>query len=291
MVLTVPISAAFVTIAMFGYALVADGLGARARVRSVTRLDQRRGAMATLSRISYYAGLTPARGLEFSPNTAVYPILNYSEDENGRMSRKTMIWENNQRLTQGWITSRTLTQFLTVRSALSACRLEISEPSAGEDKLNLENRLGVAIHKLVIHARNGKYYNIENVGIGAKAAAIEIAPETAQSWLIAAINNNQPAYPPEYDPRDWNNPRRYYYNPYVNSLALTGFSSSQLEELINRMAGHAGSTPGASQLFKSDLPPLPPGTYIALVSKAPEIELGLKSANEEAGFNIVLGDW
>ena len=43
MVLTVPLSAAVVTALLFGYALVADGLGTRVRVRSVTRLDSQRG--------------------------------------------------------------------------------------------------------------------------------------------------------------------------------------------------------------------------------------------------------
>jgi hypothetical protein len=291
MVLTVPISAALVTIAMFTYALVADGFGARARVRSITRLDQRRGAMTTWARMAYYAGLTPSQGLEFSPDTAVYPILNYSEVEYGRMPQKTMVWENNQRLTQGWISSRTLTQFLTVRSAPSACRLEISEPSAAGDKLDVENRLGVTVHKLVIHARNGKYYSVENVGEGAKAAALEISPEAARSWLTAAIGKNQPAYPVGYDSRDWNNPRRRYYSPFGNSLAPTGFSNSQLESVINRLPGTGGLGPGISQSFNSDLPPFMPGAYVALVSKAPEIELGLKSVNEEAGFNLVLGEW
>ena len=66
MVLTVPLSAAVVTAALFAYALLADGLSVRLRVRSFTRLDQRRGTAATWARLSYYAGMAPSGGLKFS---------------------------------------------------------------------------------------------------------------------------------------------------------------------------------------------------------------------------------
>jgi hypothetical protein len=57
--ITIPAAAAAVTFILFGYALIADGLGTRVRVRSVTQIDQRRGHAVCWARLSYYAGLAP----------------------------------------------------------------------------------------------------------------------------------------------------------------------------------------------------------------------------------------
>jgi len=57
---TVPSGAAAVTGLLLLYAVVADGLGVRTRVRSVTCLDQRTGSAACWARLSYYAGLAPS---------------------------------------------------------------------------------------------------------------------------------------------------------------------------------------------------------------------------------------
>jgi hypothetical protein len=43
--------------------------------------------------------------------------------------------------------------------------------------------------------------------------------------------------------------------------------------------------------FRGDEPLLTPNTYIALVAESPEVEKGVDSAREEAGFHIVVGDW
>ncbi len=72
--ITVPISAAVVTLALVSYAIAADGFSVRMQSRSITYLDQDSGEAACLGRLTYYAGLTPAEGLKFSASTAVYPL-------------------------------------------------------------------------------------------------------------------------------------------------------------------------------------------------------------------------
>jgi len=71
---TVPSGAAAVTGLLLLYAVVADGLGVRTRVRSVTCLDQRTGSAACWARLSYYAGLAPSAGLVFPADVAVIPL-------------------------------------------------------------------------------------------------------------------------------------------------------------------------------------------------------------------------
>jgi hypothetical protein len=36
---------------------------------------------------------------------------------------------------------------------------------------------------------------------------------------------------------------------------------------------------------------LPPRSYVAIVDRSPETELGTPSAEEEAGFHVVVGRW
>ena len=66
LLITVPLGAGVVTSALFIYALVSDGLGVRARARSLTRIDQTSGRTVSWSRQSYYAGLAPSAGMSRS---------------------------------------------------------------------------------------------------------------------------------------------------------------------------------------------------------------------------------
>jgi len=202
-----------------------------------------------------------------------------------------MSWENDQRLVQGWLDSRTPTQYLTVRSGPSSCRLNIAKPSAGNAALEIENRLGTPIERVAICGRDGKFYSAENVGLGAKARAAETTAEKVNSWLVKICAENRPEYPLGADPRDWRqssftNSRSYYWYNFRNTdqVEMTG---SRLERTIACLAANGGKD---STAF-GDLPLLKRGTYLALVPRVPEVELGTDSAREEAGFHVIVGEW
>ena len=74
LMLTVPAGAAVVTGYLMLYAMFADGFAVVCRTRSFTEINRRHGEAACWSRIAYYAGITPSKGLEFPSDTAVYPI-------------------------------------------------------------------------------------------------------------------------------------------------------------------------------------------------------------------------
>ena len=103
MILAVPAAALAVTATMFLYALFGDGLSARLRAFSYTRLDQQQGKAYRWARLSYYAGLAPAEGLAFPTDTAVYPVLPSGVQRRGRRSRttttRTVDWAGRQLLT------------------------------------------------------------------------------------------------------------------------------------------------------------------------------------------------
>src|SRR5690606_327498 len=74
LVVAVPTAALVVTLAMFAYAYLADGLGVRVRARSFTHIDQRRGQAACWARLAYYAGIAPGGGLTFTDDMIVWPL-------------------------------------------------------------------------------------------------------------------------------------------------------------------------------------------------------------------------
>ncbi|MEK6236634.1 MAG: hypothetical protein N2C14_18150, partial [Planctomycetales bacterium] len=123
LLVTVPGSAALVTIGLFMYAMFADGFGTQVRARSLAHLDQRNGEEVVWSRTSYYAGLAPSDGLTFSENTAVYPI----EHRIGGNSHnnRSVVWDGQQRLNRGWLPSRVPTQAMIIRADASDRKLEI----------------------------------------------------------------------------------------------------------------------------------------------------------------------
>ena len=76
LLLTIPASAAVVTGLLFGYALLADGLGVRVRARSVTNIDQRSDRAICWTRLSYFAGLRRTAACDFPPTWQSCPWSN-----------------------------------------------------------------------------------------------------------------------------------------------------------------------------------------------------------------------
>ncbi len=156
LVLTVPLSAGVATVALFAYAIVSDGFATKVRVRSYTTIDQRRGEAACWARMSYYAGLAPGKGLTMPADLVMYPILPNWGNDNWGMNRG-MIWnENAQELIRGWLTSRTPTQYLMVRSRETPYRLDVT---SGNGKMQITNRLGTRIESLLVLDDAGKFFS------------------------------------------------------------------------------------------------------------------------------------
>ena len=170
LVVTVPLGAAAVTFALFGYALLTDGLGTRLRVRSLTRIDQHRGEAITWARLSYYSGLSPRGGLEFPDDVMVVPCDPFPGDRSQRV--KMMAWTDSQRMSSGWINPRTPTQYLTVRVRAANLGLKI-EPAS--DTVKIENHLAARIEHLVVRTKEGAYFGADDVAADATATLVPLA--------------------------------------------------------------------------------------------------------------------
>ena len=284
LVVTIPVSAGAVTAALFAYAVVADGLGTRARVRSVTRIDQRNQRAVCWSRISYYAGLAPSRGLTFSDDIVVVPLERIAREERG--PRRDLIWRRDQWLVSGWLSSRTPTQFVTVRSRASQFGVTVDDASAATGELGIKNGLGSEIHQLLVRTKDGKYFGSSDVAPGAAAKAMPVDPVKALDQMRPLFGKAQLSLPHGVDS---SNAGIYGSRAYYRRI---GYYSGRNNETPTTKTGRLEASLLAVGRSIPDQGPngLAPGSYVAVVRKSPEVELGT-DATEESSLHLVVGRW
>ena len=282
LVVTVPLSAAVVTVALFAYAVLADGLGTRVRVRSVTRIDQRRGHAACWVRMSYYAGLAPRGGLRFPDDVAVIP-LEFLPSK-GRSRLQELFWEGNQRLTRGWLPARTLTQFVTVRSRPTTLKLVVSQPQDRPGKLEVENHLGTRIEELLVRAEDGQYFWASDVEPGATAEAEPIKADKtageARTRMGRALERRQPMDTTVVGQRVRDG---FGYRSYPR---YGGWYDDEDSPAPSPWTGRLEAA-----LHDARSARLEPGGYAAVVERSPEVVLGTDSAREEGSLHVILGNF
>lgn len=288
LIVTVPACALVVTLGLFGYALATDGLGVRVRVRSYTEIDQRRGEAVCWSRLCYYAGLAPSQGLRFSGDTVVLPIDPRIDDPTGGITRQ-LKWTGDgdapleQHLRGGWLRSRNLTQYLTQRARKTQAHLQITQQSDG--RLAVVNRLETAIRYLAVCDADGKKYGAENV---AADASVTLEADAAGSFdavrqhFLRAFEQHYPKRPKGLNEYDLIRGRFRYYP----MAQRTGSVRRLAAEGDDRL--ESGLAEAQRRLAESKLAPR---TYVAIVERSPEVELGVAAAREEASFHVILGRW
>jgi hypothetical protein len=285
LVLTVPLAAAVTTVSLFAYAIVADGFDSRVRAYSYTTIDQRSGEAACWARISYYCGLSPGDGLEIPTDVAMYPIEPTWAGDQRYAEEKFTVWDGDtQRLTRGWLSSRTPTQYLSVRSHKSTHRLEVLD--AG-DKVRVKNELGTNIKWLVIVTESGKMFSAANVATGANAPLTSITRDDAIRALSKQVVDNQPRAPEALAATDselaaMQTRSRYgMYGRWGSQYSSGRLSDNLAAVAISELAG------------LSDQPALAlaPRSYVAITETGPEVETGIPYAKEEASFHVLEGTW
>ena len=276
LLITVPVAAAAATAMLFTYGVLADGIGARVRARSVTLLDQRAGEASSWARLSYYAGIAPSDGLEMPNDTTVYPILPARSEYNsfgqrGSYQQRSLQWEESQKLTRGWLGSRTPTQYLaqTSRPTKNAIHFE-----ATENQLNATNHLGSQVLALVVQDQQGKIYVADQLAEDASIALTASSHTDALSKLRLLITENLPQLPDGYvGGGNYGSNRRSRRN-YNNVPLSDSLMELQLEAIMSPLAKDWGN-----------------GTYIAVTAEGIELSLGLEDATESNSFHVVRGTW
>jgi len=287
---TIPLGAATVTLLLFVYAILADGLGTRVRVRSVTRIDQRRDRAVCWSRASYYAGLAPYGGLSFPRNVAVFPLEDLPPNHGVNRYqqsglRQEMFWGENQHLRSGFLASRTPTQYFTVRSRESRRGLVLARPRGRPEVVN---QLGTPLHQVLMCDKDGQLYWAERVPADGTAELSPINLADARSNLSRVHRAHEPALPEGM--RQYRRggmfgfSRRRYWGWASNSAMVPPSQSTSLMEKQLRLLTTPPAQGQADPLAR-------PRSYVAVVEQSPEVPLGVSSAEEEESYHVVFGRW
>lgn len=174
MVLTVPLISAIFIVLLGVYVVAGEGLGVHGRVMSFTMLDQARSqAVTRLSASLYAAGMSPAGGLRFARETAVFPI---GTDGTGSRERYVLDLSEGQRFADGLIEARAPTNFEQIVFRTARERLTFGREAGG---LTVVNGLGSTLTALLYRA-GGQIYSIPAAlpaGGKARLQAIERAPD------------------------------------------------------------------------------------------------------------------
>jgi len=280
------LGAGVITFALFSYALVSDGLGVRLRARSLTSIDQTNGRTVSWSRQSYYAGLAPSAGMSFPLDAAVYPIDHRPTGRYGQpkdMGRR-LRWNGEQRLTQGYLNSRSTSQVIVVESRETSLGIDVDEPGGGSTTPRVTNRLGVDIEQLLIRSTDGRSFACGELPAGSSVQLHTIdAKEFPDNWnkLFAA---ERPEFPIGFDP-----------NQVENASAIFGDSYAYWQEIDRGLPEPTTATSilerGLRNIGNLKLDDMRPRSYIAVVRQAPNVSLGIESVSEEASSHVVTGNW
>jgi hypothetical protein len=271
LLVTVPLIAVGVTLLLFAYGLIADGLGVQVRARSYTWLDQPAGESVSWTRACYYAGMAPADGMEFSRDTAIYP-LTPSWARNAHLARRSagqqreLLWDKTQHLTSGWLPSRMPSQYVLVAAGRTARRIEL-HPTA--DGWRVVNQLGTHVQTLVVVDRAGQAYWSEDLAPQKESPLQPVKLSSATQKLRGLFSPNDLQFPPG---------SMENFTSYFGPLLSTNLMESHLQGIV---------TPGSVTSMTRQ--GLTPGTYVAITSTGPPV--GLAGATEVASFHVIQGSW
>jgi hypothetical protein len=272
LIVTAPVGAAAVTLLLFAYGLLWDGLGVRVRARSLTILDQEQGEVSHVARLSYFAGLAPTEGLQLPIDVAQYPMY-YSRFEGRRRStqhssrylERELKWGDTQRLTEGWIPTRSPVQFQQIRAR--RCDKQLVVETAGES-LRLKNQLQTPILHVALEDYQGRMYWADAIAPGDQLVVPPGEPTEIKGKLRTLFSDNDLSYP---------------VGAPVPSFGAGGYYGPTLANSL----GEAYLTALNSPMTRG----LGPGHYLAITAHGLEVSLGVEGVEEEASFHVLWGSW
>lgn len=279
LLVTVPVAAAVVVASTLGYAILADGLGVKLRVRSLTMLDQRTGQQVSWSWQTYYASLVPSRGLTFPADAAVYPVPGEMNDSGRWAFARHLVWEDTtQRLATGYLGSRIPSMFLVIQPRQSDLCLEVRAAGKKGAELAVTNRLQAHIRMLAISGDDGQLYWTENLAIGAPVHPEPLAATAIDEKISAAFRSHQRVIPDGVAPGSMGSRRGWLMGGlYFGRRTSPTIATSLIERQLTAV--------------EMGLNQLPPRHYVAIVDAPPSVPVGDAEAVRIADFHVVLGRW
>ena len=164
MVLTAPLISALFILVLAAYVVAGEGLGVRGRAATFTMLDQARQQASTRGSMSLYAaGMTPAGGLRFPRDAAVFAI---GPEGTGSRDAQALDLTQAQRFSGGLIQARSPANIEQIGFRPARERLSFNRESSG---ITVVNGLGATVTMLVYRDRDKVYSLAAPLPNGGKA--------------------------------------------------------------------------------------------------------------------------
>lgn len=275
LLLTIPAIAFLTSVTLFIYSTLAYGFSVASRSRSLTILDQRTNTAVSLARISLFAGIAPSEGLTFSPSTAVFPMWAPLQFGQSRFESGRLTWGDQQKLADGWLRSRTRTQFTTIQNRTERGRLEIA--STSPSRMTISNGTEWDIAAIFWVDENENAYVGGALAAGGTGELQRVTDAHFQEQLQpfhAALTQNEGLEVPD----DIEEGKQ-------SALGLMEMKIQQFLE-IKIQANTLETWP-----FAESKKIIPARSYLAVLADRPGIELGLEDTDERAGYHLLLGQY
>jgi len=247
---TVPAISLATCLAIWVYAVAAEGFSADRRIETITILDQEHQTAATLGFAAYYAPLTPGGGLMFDPHTELTPQLDRRSRRNSGRSR-TVSLTRGQNLDSGWVIARVPAHFAVRKPQINVReRLTVKRTSDG-GSYRVTNGFGGDLLRVWYADDAGKVYAATgDANTPAARAGESVTLSAAPASTGRAV-------------RPW---RELYTQDWI--LSLDGVNRSANSAQAGRLAPH---------------------TYLAVLDGQPFIEPGLEGSDVRRERAYVLG--
>jgi hypothetical protein len=274
LLVTVPATALVTSVLLVGYSVAAHGFGIRSRIRSLTVLDQKSHSAVTVARLALFAGVAPARGMQFSPETAVYPVFPPTTEPGAF----TVDWTENQSLTSGWLLSRTRTQFLTIRHSEQRVRVDVKPRHDGG--LEIANGLPWELEAVLVADASGRLLSARNVRPNASELLAGVS-ETDRSDFVRLLGRNRPELPDNFSPPVFNPLAGRRFRPFVfmGGFPEPHFDSNLMERRVQTW----------SRDLSAQKTCLSPRSFLAVLRQNPGVDTGVGPTTEQAGYHLLLG--
>ena len=193
-----PLLAIITTLLMFGYGLIADGLGTIARLRQITIVDSGTGDAIERCRSSYFAGVRPRDSLVFPTLSEVmlYPESNKQSlrkqiETDSSIRANVTVTPEHQSFSNSLIASRTTTQFVTHRPIRKLGHLLVDEGmpengpplSASQRKLSVSNHFEFPLRRMILRDGEKAYWLVPEIKAGETQVAQFLPPKKSSSAL------------------------------------------------------------------------------------------------------------
>ncbi len=264
---TVPTISLITCALLFTYSTFSNGFGTKSRLRSLTVLDQRNQTAVSYSRLALF---TPAGStkLRFQASTSVTPIW----AEVGIFGSGSVDWSELQELSGGFHRANKQSQLQLLQPRTERGHLEFGK--VADAKLPVTNGLEWALKRLLVCGPDGQLYWCEELAAGAQAMLspaqaedLEKIPQAIEAQVLRSPADG-------LEPPDFGGYRSYYSSASTPSVNIR---MGKMERYISQFRSNK-----ASAL-------LPPQSYIAIVSEAPSLDLGIERHSLKEQLNILVG--